>query len=253
MLPAVALGDDWTAQGFRVFPSQTSSACHMSTGGALGSSQLACIAIKGATGTCRDQINGSYAVTGCDSSGYATYAKLGNAVCIERLGAQWQVKLAVDKGRNVCYACVQGDSKKHLEAGASRLWMVSVDGSTAVAHPGVIVEDLAAQAQSAAADLTAKVEALAKTKAATEAKQKADALAAEQAKYAYTLKLLERLQLQKYSHIFMCVHVAIRPRIFVLFLLWRFNSSDRSAAGRKKSLTKCSPRPPSTNSSPTLA
>jgi hypothetical protein len=50
----------------------------------------------------------------------------------------------------------------------------------------------------------AEAEALAKANAAAEAKAKADALAAEQAKYAQTLRLLKELQLEKYSKAFMC-------------------------------------------------
>jgi hypothetical protein len=141
------------------------------------------ISIKGATGTCRNQINGTYRVTGCDSSGYATYDKLSddlNAVCIEHKGGSWQVKLAVDKGRNVCFACCPVDSKRFLEACSSHLWMVSVDGNTAVPHPGAIVEDLAIQADSKAnAQVIAKTAALAEAEAL--AKAKAEALAKTEA------------------------------------------------------------------------
>ena len=103
---------------------------------AAENARAAPVFISGATGDNAARINGFYEPTqekGLD--GRVLYAKRGDAsMCIEHYGGNWRVKPVSSKGKDVCYACVEGGCG--LDACASRVWMLH-DGKAWIDAPSV--------------------------------------------------------------------------------------------------------------------
>jgi hypothetical protein len=80
--------------------------------------------ISGAFGPHAARINGFYVVTEEKSlDGSLVLSKRGDpSVCIEHRSGWWEVKDVSDKGRNLCWACVEGGCA--LEDCTSRMWRV---------------------------------------------------------------------------------------------------------------------------------
>ena len=93
--------------------------------------------LSGASGSKAARINGCYDPTqekGPD--GRVLYTKRGDpSMCIEHCAGAWQVKLVSKKGKDACYASVQG-GRGGLEHCSSRPWRSSCDGELGTAASG---------------------------------------------------------------------------------------------------------------------
>ena len=95
--------------------------------------------ISGATGAFATGINGAYYSTGETSDGHPLLRKRGDAsMLMEHYRGEWQVKAVSSKGKDVCYAYVEGGCA--LAACTSRQWRVSFDGKTFSDAPVVNME-----------------------------------------------------------------------------------------------------------------
>ena len=91
--------------------------------------------ISGATGVNAAGINGAYYSTVETSDGHPLLRKRGDAgMLMEHFNGKWQVKTVSSKGKDVCYANVEGGCA--LAACTSRQWKVG-DGKTFSDAPGV--------------------------------------------------------------------------------------------------------------------
>ena len=190
--------------------------------------------LSGAVGVKASKVNGFWRATAERRQGRVVYVKVGDdSMCIEYFGGRWQIKLVSEKGQNASAAEVPGGCA--FEACTSRVWNVS-DGTAFVPQPSVKMlfgadaeREVSCRcrlcARCNAPSITARARLrcrchnfaliptlhLAKSpegKAAAKAKAEADAKAAAEAqahvaKFARTVQLLQRLDLQEHIPKFM--------------------------------------------------